>query len=62
MASTQKPENYGLTELPEEPKAVPGCCTCLSICVRRENARSRGDYSIVSDVNVRLRRHQAEAH
>ncbi len=62
MASTQKPQGYGLTELPPEPKTVPGCSTCLSICVRRENSRSRGDYSAVSDANVELRQHHTEAH
>ncbi|GAA3068946.1 hypothetical protein GCM10010448_60200 [Streptomyces glomeratus] len=51
-----------LTELPREPSAVPGCPTCLSHSVARENARSTGDYSAVSDSNVRLREHQAEAH
>jgi hypothetical protein len=49
-------------ELPPEPKAAPGCGTCLVVCVRRENARSRGDYSAVSDANVELRRHHAETH
>lgn len=62
MAGTQKPQGYGLTELPPEPKAKPGCGACLGICVRRQNAQSRGDYSAVSDANVELRRHQDEAH
>ena len=62
MAGTQKPHGYGLTELPPEPKAAPGCSACLGICVRRENSRSVGDYSAVSDANVELRRHRAEAH
>lgn len=62
MASPQKPQGYGLTELPAEPSAAQACGTCLDICVRRANARSRGDYSAVSDANVDLVRHQAEAH
>lgn len=62
MTGTQKPQGYGLTELPPEPKAVPGCGTCLRICLRRENARSRSDYSTASDLNVELCRHQAETH
>lgn len=59
---TQKPQGYNLTELPAEPSAKPGCSACLSIVVARENARSRGDYSGVSDQNVELRQHHADAH
>lgn len=62
MTSPQKPQEYGLTELPVEPTAVPACSACLGICVRRSNARSGGDYSAASDANVDLRRHQAEVH
>lgn len=62
MAGSQKPQGYGLTELPAEPRAVPACGACLRICVRRENARSSRNYSAVSDANVDLRRHQAENH
>lgn len=62
MASTQQPQGYGLTELPPEPRAVPGCSACLDICVRRKNSRSRGDHSAVSDANVELRQHHSEAH
>ncbi|EKX66620.1 hypothetical protein STRIP9103_04058 [Streptomyces ipomoeae 91-03] len=51
-----------MTELPPEPRAVPGCDICLGMCVRRDNARSRRDYSAASDVNVELRRHHEEAH
>lgn len=59
---TQKPQDYGLTELPTEASAVPGCAGCLSLVLARQNARSRGDYSAVSDVNVELRMHHAETH
>jgi hypothetical protein len=59
---TQKPQAYNLSELPAEPSAKPGCSVCLPIVVARENARSRGDYSGVSDRNVELRQHQAAAH
>lgn len=62
MTGAQKPQGYGLTELPAEPRAVPGCRACLDICVRRENIRSSGNYSAVSDVNVELNRHRYEAH
>ncbi|OSZ59699.1 hypothetical protein OQI_14715 [Streptomyces pharetrae CZA14] len=51
-----------LREGPSEPSPKPGCRTCLSLSVARENARSAGDHSGVSDGNVRLRRHQAETH
>ncbi|MBZ9644968.1 hypothetical protein [Streptomyces sp. PSKA30] len=59
---TQKPQDCGLTELPTEPSAEPGCAECLSFVVARQNARSIGDYSAVSDANVRMRQHHAEAH
>lgn len=59
---TQKPQGYNLTELPAEPSAKPGCPACLSIVVSRENARSKGDFSTVSDRNVKLRRHHEDAH
>lgn len=62
MAGTQKSQEYELSEFPAEPKASPGCGACLGICVRRDDARSRGDYSAASDANVDLRRHQAAAH
>lgn len=62
MARTRQPQGYGLNELPPEPRAVPGCSVCLDICVRRKNSRSRGDYSAISDANVKLRQHHAEAH
>ncbi|GGZ70884.1 hypothetical protein [Streptomyces bluensis] len=59
---SQKPQGYHLTELPAEPSAVPGCAKCLSLVNARQNARSTGDYSAVSDCNVGLREHHAEAH
>jgi len=59
---SQKPQGYRLTELLAEPSVVPGCTECLSLGVARRNARSRGDYSAVSDANVKLRKHHAEAH
>ncbi|GHJ37309.1 hypothetical protein Sm713_29180 [Streptomyces sp. TS71-3] len=61
-ADARMPKEYCLTERPPEPKAVPGCGACLGICARRQNARSRGDYSAVSDTNVALKRHQDQAH
>lgn len=61
MAGQQRPQRYGLA-IPTEPSAVQACDICLGICVRRKNARSRGDYSAASDANVDLARHQAEVH
>lgn len=51
-----------LAELPREPSVVAGCATCLSLANARQNARSTGDYSAVSDRNVELRKHHVEAH
>lgn len=62
MADSRKLEECELKELLEEPKAAPGCGTCLGICVRRDNARSAGDFSAATDANVELRRHRAEVH
>ncbi|MCX4587465.1 hypothetical protein [Streptomyces sp. NBC_01481] len=62
MAETQKPQCYTLAELPPEPSPVPGCADCLSIGVRKANARSGGDFSGASDANVALMTHLAEEH
>ncbi|MER8028554.1 hypothetical protein ABTZ78_06215 [Streptomyces bauhiniae] len=62
MADNSRCHDHDLADFPSEPHAVPGCNACLGICVARTNARSRGDYSAVTDSNVRLRRHQAEKH
>lgn len=62
MTGRQKPQIRTLSSVFEEPKAVPGCDMCLIVCVRRENARSRFDYSAVSDANVELRRHHDVTH
>ncbi|TQE31032.1 hypothetical protein Sipo8835_22625 [Streptomyces ipomoeae] len=59
---TQKPQDYSLSEPSTEPSAKVGCSTCLSLVVARRNARSKGDYSAVSDRNVELRRHHEDAH
>ena len=59
---TQKPQGYNLTEPPVEPSAKPGCSACLSIVVARQNVRSWSDSSGVTDRNVELLEHHAEAH
>ncbi|WP_416970512.1 hypothetical protein [Streptomyces sp. 4F14] len=53
-----EPQKYPLPE----PSPVPGCAECLSLGTARRNARSTHDYSAVTDANVLLRRHLAEAH
>ena len=55
---THKPQGYRLPG----PTAEPGCATCLSLVLARQNARSGGDYSSASDRNVDLRAHHATAH
>ncbi|GHH82198.1 hypothetical protein [Streptomyces capitiformicae] len=60
--TTQKPKYHSPSEPLAEPSAKPGCSACMSLAVARQNARSDCDYSAVSDVNVELRRHHAEAH
>ena len=51
-----------LSELPREPSPKPGCSDCLSLSVARGNARSTGDFSAVSNMNVKLRHHHTQAH
>ncbi|ARF62113.1 hypothetical protein B1H20_12405 [Streptomyces violaceoruber] len=60
--ATEPPAGTCLSELPREPSPVPCCPACLSHSVARENARSGGDYSAVSDANVRMRQHQRDEH
>lgn len=39
------------------PKPTPCCVVCASLDRQRTQARSAGDYSRVSDCNVRMRAH-----
>lgn len=48
------------TEPALEPVAVQGCDVCAALVRQREEARDRGDLSMVSDKNVELRRHPHE--
>lgn len=59
---SQQPQAYTLAEPPPESSPVPGCADCLSIGVRRANARSAGDFSGASDASVALMTHLAEEH
>ncbi|MFF3844656.1 hypothetical protein [Streptomyces sp. NPDC002328] len=47
-----------LLQLPTAPPSpVPGCTTCAALAEKRAAAQAKGDYSKVSDCNVRMRRH-----
>ncbi|MFE5730313.1 hypothetical protein ACFQ7A_05275 [Streptomyces sp. NPDC056528] len=48
--------------LEADPQPVPGCAHCDKIAMDRDPAKANGDGSRVSDCNVRLRRHLADAH
>lgn len=48
---------YRLNVPPVPPAPVPGCAACKGIAERRAKAQAEGDYSSVSDCNVRLLRH-----
>lgn len=61
MTATQTKQGNATTEL-EPPTPVPGCAHCDKVAQDRDRAKANGDASGVSDCNVRLRRHQGEAH
>lgn len=42
---------------PAQPEPAPGCGVCATWVQRRAEAQAAGDYSRVSDCNVRLRQH-----
>ncbi|GHA14728.1 hypothetical protein ACFOOM_10945 [Streptomyces echinoruber] len=41
----------------QAPKPQPGCARCADLARQRAEAQTVGDYSRVSDCNVRMRRH-----
>jgi hypothetical protein len=47
---------------PPAPSVVPGCSECARLAGVRQDLRQRLDLSGVSDVNVWIRDHLAEAH
>ena len=49
--------SYLLEMPPPPPKPTPGCVVCTSLDRQRAQARAVGDYSRVSDYNVRMRAH-----
>lgn len=44
------------------PQPVAGCAHCDKVAMDRDHAKANGDGSRVSDCNVRLSRHLADAH
>lgn len=56
MNAGSRPEPASL----ERPRPVPGCVTCAALAQQRAAAAAAGDYSRVSDCDVRLRRHPHE--
>jgi hypothetical protein len=44
-----------------DPEPVPGCKECARLAREREEARTAGDTTRVSDCNVYIRRHPHEA-
>lgn len=45
----------------EPPEPVPGCGECTRLADTRLAARTAGDYTTVTDCDIRMRRH-AEGH
>ncbi|MCC2279062.1 hypothetical protein LKL35_27075 [Streptomyces sp. ET3-23] len=45
----------------EPPKPVLGCHECLRLATARLNARSEGDYTTVTDCDIKIRKH-AQGH
>lgn len=45
-----------------DPQSVPGCAHCDNIAMDRMHAKANGDASRVTDCNVRMSRHIADAH
>ncbi|MCX5500220.1 hypothetical protein OG887_12630 [Streptomyces sp. NBC_00053] len=45
-----------------DPRSVPGCAHCDTVAMDRDHAEANGDGSRMSDCNVRLSRHLADAH
>lgn len=49
--------SYRLQMPPAPPAPVPGCARCAALDEQRTRAFTAGDYSRVSDCNIRMRRH-----
>lgn len=48
--------------LERDSQSVAGCAHCDIVATDRDHAKANGDAGRVSDCNVRLRRHLADAH
>lgn len=46
-----------LTEPTFPPRAAPGCDECADLREKRVEAYVAGDYSLVSDLSVKIKRH-----
>jgi hypothetical protein len=61
--AVSEPKTYpsGPVELPlrmdAEPEPTAGCDVCFALDSQRTEARTRGDLSRISDLNVEIRRH-----
>lgn len=60
MTGTE-PVTYQLALPSAPPDPTPGCVVCETLVERRARAQQDGDFSGVSDCNVRLRRHEHRA-
>ncbi|WTI67747.1 hypothetical protein OG397_17385 [Streptomyces sp. NBC_00728] len=57
MQTTQEESVTLPLRLAPEPEPTSGCDVCAALGRQRENARTAGDFSKVSDINVEIRRH-----
>lgn len=57
MRITTQGEPVHLQLPPEWPAPRPGCAECTALAAQREQARTDRDMSLVSDCNVKMRKH-----
>lgn len=58
---TTQAVSYRLQMPPVPPEPTSGCGICANLVKQRTAAKSAGDYSRVSDCNIRMRRHGCAA-
>lgn len=59
--TTMSPAPYLRVPSLDPPKPVPGCHECLRLATVRLNARTSGDYTTVTDCDIKIRKH-AQGH
>jgi hypothetical protein len=59
MKTTTMDDPVNLKLPAEWPTPRPGCAECAALDAQRSDAQSAGDFSLVSDCNVKMRRHHA---